>query len=70
MQITNSFPRRLTILQWAQIFFTEALTFIDSLQYFLFIAQDNSSFTQIIGAHLESDSITWQKTDVMNAHTT
>jgi hypothetical protein len=65
--MTKMTPLRFTILQFAQIFLTDALTFIDS-QY-LSVSQDDSSLREIVWAHLERHAITRQEADIMYAHT-
>lgn len=63
--MTKMTPLRFTILQFAQIFLTDALTFINSQ---LSVSQDDSTFREIVRAHLERHAIPWQKTDIMHAH--
>lgn len=54
--MTKMTPLRFTILQFAQIFLTDALTFINSQ---LSVSQDDSPFREIVRAHLERHAISW-----------
>lgn len=64
--MTKRTPLRFTILHCAQIFLTEALTFIVRL----FIAVNYSPLGQIIRTHFERYLVSREETNVVDSHAT